>query len=229
VGFDRNLGSSLGKAYVDGLRSVLDALPSAVRRLTYISSTGVFGQTDGGWVDEGSVCQPTRSTGQACLDAEQVLQRHPLGPRSIILRLAGIYGPQRVPWGTDVLEGRPIAADPQGHLNLIHVDDAARVVLAADDSVAAPRMYLVSDGHPVTRGEYCRHLARCMHAPAVRFTRTESGQSAAPRGATNKRICNDRMLRELKVTLQYPTYGEGLAPIAVGCGQLPNGSDRDRP
>jgi nucleoside-diphosphate-sugar epimerase len=216
VGFDRNSGSSVREVYVDGIRSVLDALPSSVRRLTYVSSTGVFGQTDGHWVDEGSVCKPTRPTGQACLDAEQSLQQHALGVRSVILRLAGIYGPRRVPWKTDLLRGEPIAAAEDGHLNLIHVDDAAQVVLAADRSGAAPRLYLVSDGNPVPRGEYCRQLARLVHAPAVRFERPSPSSPTVQRASTDKRVCNARMLRELNVTLNYPTYREGLISTVAG-------------
>ena len=80
VGFDHSAGSSAGAVYLAGLRAVLDALPDSVGRFLYISSTGVFGQADGGWVDEESVCQPTRPTGKACWEAERLLRSTPSAP-----------------------------------------------------------------------------------------------------------------------------------------------------
>jgi nucleoside-diphosphate-sugar epimerase len=215
VGFDRSSGASTGQVYVDGFRSVLDALPASVARLVYVSSTGVFGQQDGKWVDESSLCQPTRPTGQACLDAERTLQRHALGPRSVILRLAGIYGPQRVPWMKEIVAGTPVAADEDGHLNLIHVDDAAKVVLAADHAAATPDRYLVSDGNPVPRGQYCRYLARLIHAPEVRFQSPSPASRTTRHASSSKRVRNARMVRQLGVSLDYPTYQEGLASIVA--------------
>ena len=67
VGFDRASGRSIGDVYAGGLKNVLDALSGNVSRIIYISSTGVFGQTDGDWVTEESPCRPTREGGQACL------------------------------------------------------------------------------------------------------------------------------------------------------------------
>jgi nucleoside-diphosphate-sugar epimerase len=88
VGFDRAAGSSMRQVYVDGLAAVLDALPAGVRRLIYISSTSVYGQTDGSWIDEDSPTVPTRENGRICLEAERTLMAHRLGGQAIILRLA---------------------------------------------------------------------------------------------------------------------------------------------
>lgn len=212
VGFDRHAAVSLRDVYVSGLRNVLDALPRC-DRLLYISSTGVYGQNDGGWVDEHSPCLPTREGGRACLAAEQLLAEHPLGERSIVLRLAGIYGPGRVPRREELRAGQPLAAPTDGYLNLIHVDDAVSVVLAAEEKAAPPRTYLVADGSPVTRREYYYELARLYGAPEPRFASAPSDSPAAQRAAGDKRICNTRMRDELGIGLRFPSFREGLVAI----------------
>ena len=97
VGYDPAGGASRSAVYVDGLRAVLDAVSPEVRRVILISSTGVYAEQGGGWVDESSPCQPSRESGRALLAAEQALAAHRLGDRGIVLRLAGIYGPGRLP------------------------------------------------------------------------------------------------------------------------------------
>jgi nucleoside-diphosphate-sugar epimerase len=213
VGFDRGSGRSIREVYVDGLRAVLAALPPTVRRFLYISSTGVYGQSEGQWVDEDSPCEPTREGGKACLAAEQLLRDHPLGQRAIVLRMAGIYGPGRIPRSGDVARGVPLAAPSEGFLNLIHVDDAARIVLAAEAQSAVPRTYTVSDGHPIPRREYYEELARRLGAPGPTFTSPDPDSPAASRATASKRVSNARLLSELSVTFAYPSYREGLAAI----------------
>ena len=110
----RRLRSPFMKFTPAGSRMSLPGLPASVGRIIYISSTGVYGQTDGDWVTEESPCSPTREGGQASLAAEEVLRAHPLGARSIVLRLAGIYGPGRIPCRDDLLAGRPIPAPRRG-------------------------------------------------------------------------------------------------------------------
>ena len=91
-------GPSIEDVYAGGMRNVLAALPSSVGRFIYISTTGVYGPASGEWVDEATPPDPQRDGGRASLAAEQALAAHPLGARSVILRLAGIYGPGRVPF-----------------------------------------------------------------------------------------------------------------------------------
>ncbi len=212
VGYDRRQDSSIEDVYVDGLRNALDVM-SNVERVIYISSTGVYGDAGGEWIDEDTPCKPTRPGGVACLKAEQHLSEHRLGARSIILRLAGIYGPGRLPRADALRAGEPIAAPSEGYLNLIHVDDAARIVLAAERDAPLPRCYVVSDGHPVQRGEYYRELAKLLDAPEPRFVAPDQRTHAAQRASSDKRVSNARILRELCVTLRYPSYREGLEQI----------------
>lgn len=215
VGYDRSANASMHEVFAGGLQSALDALAPEVKRVIYISSTGVYAQTGGEWVDEESPCEPTREGGRAALAAESVLAAHALGPKSIVLRLAGLYGPGRIPLAETIRRGEPIAAPADGYLNLIHVDDAAAVVLAAEARAATPRMYVVSDGQSVPRREYYEELARLLKAPAPRFAPPPPDSPALVRSASNKRVTNQRMLSELGVTLRYPSYREGLTSIVA--------------
>jgi nucleoside-diphosphate-sugar epimerase len=212
VGYDRRQDSSIEDVYVGGLSNALDVM-SDVDRVIYISSTGVYGDAGGEWIDEDTPCRPTRPGGIACLKAEQHLSEHQLGARAIILRLAGIYGPGRIPRAEALRAGEPIAAPSDGYLNLIHVDDAAQIALAAERDAPLPRCYVVSDGHPTKRGEYYRELAKLLGAPEPQFVAPDELTHAAQRASSDKRVSNARMLRELDVTLRYPSYREGLAQI----------------
>ncbi len=131
VGRARRPGATMFDIHVDGLHAVLDALPGSTGRVIYVSSTGVYAQDAGEWVDEGSMCEPVREGGKACLSGERLLFAHARGHDALVLRLAGLYGPGRVPRSADVTARRPIAGSPDAYLNLIHVEDAARAVVAA--------------------------------------------------------------------------------------------------
>ncbi len=213
VGYDRNAGVDMRTVYVEGLRRTLDALPAGVRRIIYISSTGVYGQIDDSVVDEDSPTEPTRPGGRICLEAESVLRAHPLGDRAIILRLGGIYGPGRVPRLDAIRAGEPLALPTDGFLNLIHVADAAQVVLLAERHAKPPRTYLVSDGHPIKRASYYRELARRLNAPPPTFVAPPSDSPAAARAESSKRLDIRRLLTEIPLTLQYPNYRHGLKAI----------------
>lgn len=213
VGYDRTAGSSIHEVYVEGLRNVLSALPPTTKRIVYISSTGVYGSSDGDWLDESSPCNPTREGGKACLAAERLLSEHPLGSRAIVLRLAGLYGPGRIPRRADLLAGKPIAAPSRGWLNLIHVDDAAAVVLAAETKATPPALFLVSDGRPVLRGDYYGELARLLGAAEPQFEPPAEDSPVAQRASADKRIDNSHLLEMLQIQLAYPSYREALAAI----------------
>ncbi len=215
IGYDRAAGVSMRTVYVDGLAHALAALPSETGRIIYISSTGVYGHTTGERVDETSECRPVREGGQACLAAEHLLSADRLGDRAITLRMAGLYGPGRIPSQRQILANEPLAVPADGYLNLIHIDDAASIVLAAERRAPLPRLYLVSDGQPVERHIYYEELARLLGAPPPRFVPSEPGSPALARSASDKRIDNARMRGELAVHLDYPSYREGLASIVA--------------
>lgn len=221
VGYDRSAaaGPDIHAVYAGGLQNVLAALPPTVTRVVYISSTGVYGAGDGGWVDEQTPPDPQRDGGRASLAAEQVLAAHPLGRRSAILRLAGIYGPGRVPNLAQLRSGEPIAAPIAGWLNLIHVDDAARVVVAVDrwlaerDAAEGPHLFCVSDGSPVARPDYYAEAARLAGAAPPKFVDPPTDSPVATRARNSRRVDSGKIWRELGLAPRFASYREGLAAI----------------
>jgi nucleoside-diphosphate-sugar epimerase len=199
VGLDRSSGKSMREVYVGGLANVLAALPE-VRRFVYISSTSVYGQTGGEWVDEASPTEPVEESGRVGLECERLLRER--RPNAVVLRFAGIYGPARVIRRADVERGEPLAADPAGWLNLIHVEDGAAAVLAAAEQGEPGAIYNVTDDRPVTRREFYTEMAALLGAPSPRF--------AAATERSNRRVSNRRMRSELGVELQFPDFRTGL-------------------
>ena len=218
VGYDRSSGASIQQVYVEGLKHALEALPSSTGRIIYISSTGVYGQDDGNWVDESSPCHPTRPGGIACLAAEKLLASHPRGVGSIVLRLAGIYGPDRLPRRAAIEAGESLATPADGYLNLIHVEDGVQAILAAESSETLPPLLVVADGQPVLRGTYFEEMARLLDAPAPLFKPPDPASPVAQRATGNKRISNQRLLKELGLSLKYPSFREGLGSLLAPPG-----------
>ena len=235
VSYDR--GSRLNRfdSQVEGLQNFLEALEKRQGNhghLCYISTTGVYHQTDGRWVDETSPTHPGREGGRVHLQAEARLRKRRGDGSTTILRLAGIYGPGRVPRVADVIAGRPIRSTATGYLNLIHVDDAAAAVMSAWDraekgDVLKP-LYVIADDQPVIRREFYREIARQSGAPEPRFESPASDAPVTIRSESNKRIWNRRMKRYLVGRLKYPTYREGLADVlrrkSTGFGLAESGS-----
>jgi nucleoside-diphosphate-sugar epimerase len=212
VGFDRTSGASMRSVYVDGLANVIEHLP-APGKFIYISSSSVYGQADGGWVDEESATEPEEASGQIVLAAEKLLQSRL--PEAVILRFAGIYGPGRLLRQKTIQAGEPIVGDGARWLNLIHVDDGARAVLAAEEHAHLGRVYNVCDDHPVQRREFYTALAKQMGAPEPRFVAPPVGFPAPPHEKGNRRLRNSRMYEELQVTLHYPRFDAGIKASLV--------------
>jgi nucleoside-diphosphate-sugar epimerase len=216
VGYDVTSGLSRRDYYLHGLQAVLKALSPKIQRFILISSTSVYGQTEGQWVDENSPCLPKTENGLVCLEAENVLKASQFGPCAVILRLAGIYGPGRLLRRTkDLLAGHPIVAPKDNFLNLIHVDDAAVIVADAAIHAKLPCTYIVADGHAVNYRDYITYLAKLLGESAPQFLEPSSCQSDQSRWSSNKRLSNSRMLSELCIQLKYPTYKEGLKAVFV--------------
>lgn len=200
VGLDRAAGRPMREVYVEGLRNVLTALPRPGRFL-YVSSTGVYGQTDGSEVDEASPTEPVEESGRVVLAAERLLRERL--PAAAVLRFAGIYGPGRVLRRKQLLAGEPLVGDADKWLNLVHVADGASAVLAAEQRASAGDTLIVSDGTPATRREVYTETARLLGVEA----RFEPG----PAGAEPNRRLSNRRLRALGWSPRYPSYVEGLA------------------
>ena len=225
IGFDRRAGGSVHEVYARGVKNVLATLSEKTERLIYISTTGVYGPPfdpclplDGPWVNESSHTRPQRPSAKASLAAECSIASHGLASRAILLRVAGLYGPGRIPHQHQLRAGMPLALPSKGWMNLIHADDAATAVVEADCWTCksdGPHIVCVSDGHPVVRGDYYREVARLMGLPDPDFIPPEVDSPAAIRATSNKRVSNAKMVRELGVHLIYPSYREGLAAILL--------------
>lgn len=217
VGYDTTSGASREDVYAEGLKNVLDHLPESTRRLVFVSTTGVYGDADGQTVDEETPCDPARPGGQAFLKAEQYLRDHPVwSGRSVILRMAGIYGPNRIPRSADIQAGKPIPAPGGGALNLIHVDDSVQAIRLAADAETFSPLYIVSDGSPVDRHDYYREVARLLAAPEPTFEEPDPDSPAAKRAGSDRKMSNQRLATELGFQPKYPSYREGLAAILGG-------------
>jgi nucleoside-diphosphate-sugar epimerase len=224
VGFDRAVGAAMREVYVDGLRDVLDRLPGSVRRLVFASSTGVYGQAGGEWVDEDSPTAPEHESGRVVLEAEGLVRGWAASrpdASAVILRFAGLYGPGRVVRRAMLERGEPIPGDPDKFLNLVHIDDAARAAAAALEAEAPAPVYLVADDRPVTRREYYATAARVIGAPEPRFEVPRTGSVEAARDATSKRVANRRMKADLDIIPRYLDITTGLADAL--------GTDRPQP
>ena len=136
------------------------------------------------------------------LEAEQLLRERL--PAAIMLRFAGIYGPDRLLRSQALLAGEPIAGDADKWLNLIHVEDGAAAAVAADERAAAGATYNISDGQPVRRRDFYAWVARQLGAPPPVFV-APAVEAEAER--VNRRIGNRRMLEELGVVIRQTRRG----------------------
>lgn len=192
------------------------AASGALQWAGYLSTTGVYGNRDGGWVDEDSDLAPTTARGQRRLEAEQrwLALHRDHGVPVHIFRLAGIYGPGRSAVDT-VRAGTARRIVKRGQVfSRIHVEDIATVLEA---SMARPNpggVYNVCDNEPTPPQDvvaYACDLLGVAPPPEIAFEEAELTAMARSFYAENKRVSNDRIRHELGVRLAYPSYREGLA------------------
>lgn len=192
------------------------------RWLGYLSTTGVYGDHDGGWVDEETPTRPTLPRSIARLAAERAWQAIALeaGLLLDIFRLPGIYGPGRSSLD-QVRAGTARRIDKPGQVfSRIHVADIAGTVMAALTRPHEAGIYNVADDLPAPTSEVvafaCKLLGKPV-PPALPWAEVEPTMSAMARSfyAESRRVRNDRIKSALGVTLRYPTYREGLSAIAA--------------
>lgn len=201
---------------------VLNALERDIRRaaldlrwLAYLSTTGVYGDHGGDWVDEDTALTPSTRRGVARVDAESRWQSIPDLPLHIF-RLAGIYGPDRGPFAK-VRDGtaRRIIKDGQV-FSRIHVEDIAQ---ALDLSLHQPdpgAIYNLCDDDPAPPQDVIAHAAELLNMPvppAVPFEEADMSPMARSFYAESKKVRNDRIKHALGWMPRYPTYRAGLAAM----------------
>ena len=198
------------------------ALLGSLRWLGYLSTTGVYGDRGGGWVDEMTIPRPGQPRSIDRLKAEQGWQAVAMeaGFALDIFRLPGIYGPGRSAID-QVKAGTARRIDKPGQLfSRIHVEDIAGTVLMALSQAHLPGIYNVADDLPASPADVVAHACELLGRPAPPLIPWAQAQaSLSPMAlsfyAESRKVRNDRIKNELGVVLRYPTYREGLHAIAA--------------
>ncbi|MDA8804108.1 SDR family oxidoreductase [Amylibacter sp.] len=180
----------------------------------YLSTTGVYGNHDGGWVDEYSPLNPSTQRGQFREAAEQSWSK--LNLNLHIFRLAGIYGPGRGPF-SKVRNGTARRIIKEGQLfSRIHVDDIAETLLASIKSPRKGAIYNVCDDNPAPPEDVIAYAAELLGMPiptSVAYDEAEMSPMARSFYAENKRVSNVLIKKELGVELKFPNYKLGLRSL----------------
>ena len=197
-------------AYVEGLRHVLGWLAErgqTPRRLLFVSSSGVYGQRDGEWIDETSPAEAESFSGSVMLEAERIALNS--GIPATLVRLTGIYGPGREWLLKQVRMGYRVVSEPPLYANRIHVDDCAgllaHLLKAEAGGVALQDCYIGVDDAPAPLHEVVGWLRERMGV-------TEWAEESTVRRSGSKR-CSNARARALGWAPRYPSYREGYAAI----------------
>lgn len=209
--------------YLDGPVNLLGALGESARRMRrviLVSSTSVYGDSSGAWVDERTPPRPQAFNGEIVLEAERLWAG--FGLPLTVVRMAGLYGPDRLWLIRRVQEGGATCQDdPPLWTNRIHVEDAARMLAHILGLAAPDALYIGADDEPATECSVMRWLANRLGAPDPRPIGARPRQG--PLG--NKRLSN-RRIRDSGFEFRYPSFREGYAAVIEA---LRAGADTSRP
>ena len=214
------------QVYLQGTRNLVEWLgPNPPKRFVYTSSTSVYGQTDGSQVKESSPTEPLVETAKILVETEKLLlaaAREKKFP-AVILRVAGIYGPDRGHWFKQFLKNEArMAGDGSRFLNMIHRDDLIGCIIAALKSGRPGEIYNAADDEPVSQLHFFQWLAQSLDKPlppsepsAVALASSgaprENPDENRKRGVTNKRVSNRRLKMELGYQFKYPNFRKGYS------------------
>jgi len=203
------------RAYVDGvsaLLEVLEARPEPPRRVFFVSSTSVYGERGGEWIDETAPLAPRGFAGESLVAGERRMLASPI-PATVV-RFAGIYGPGRGWMIERARAGARCAGDPPKFTNRIHRDDCAGVLAhLVDLGDRCDDVYIGVDDAPVEECEVLEWLAVRLDAPPPRRVR---GDEAGSRGSGKR--CSNARLRASGYRFRHPTFREGYAAVLAGEG-----------
>jgi nucleoside-diphosphate-sugar epimerase len=202
------------KVYLQGTRNLLGWLaPNPPRKFVYTSSTSVYAQNDGSQVTESSPAEPLVETSKILVGTEKVLldaaarEKFP----TVILRVAGIYGPERGHWFKQFLKGAAhLEGDGAHFLNMIHRDDLIGCIITALKNGRAGEIYNAVDDEPVSQLHFFHWLAGALNKP-LPPSEPVNPNAVRRRGTTNKRVSNHKLKDELGYQFKYPTFREGYS------------------
>jgi len=194
------------RAYLDANRILLEgARRLGVRTFVYTGSTGVFGQRDGSDVYEASAPAPVGAASEVLAEAEALVLGQDAVPASV-LRLSGLYGPERC-WPVLRVQSGRLCLGPgdDAWMNFCHREDAVAAVSAVLDRGQPGRVYHASDAHPARRREVVEWVAARLGVPAPR-----RGPEAATPPGPSRRVHAEKTREELGLSLRFPSYREGV-------------------
>lgn len=198
--------------YLIGNRNLIEWLrPALPRRFVYTSSTSVYGQNDGSLVVETDPVVPESESGKILVQAENLLlaAATEISFPTVILRLAGIYGPDRGYWLKQFLSGEArVEGDGSRILNMIHRDDAVGAIIAALKHSPACQVFNVVDNEPVSQLDCFKWLAEKTNRPLPSIAPVDA-ETSRRRGVTNKRVSNQRLKKNLGYEFKHPTFRQG--------------------
>lgn len=200
--------------YFTGVCRLLDWLrPSPPRALVFTGSTSVYGQLDGSVVTEASSTAEASGTARILLETEELLREAAGGGfPARLLRVAGIYGPDRHRIGALIRGEARLTGEGERFMNWIHRDDLVAAILAVLEHGRDGEVYNVSDGAPAREREFYGWLTEHLGLP---MPPTTSGPEAVQRrrALTDRQISVDKLRRDLGWTPAYPSFREGYAPL----------------
>lgn len=203
-----------GDPVLQGERDQLLAHGKRLGWVGYLSTTGVYGDHGGGWVDESTPPSPSTERGRRRVQAEAAWAKTGLPVH--VFRLAGIYGPGRGPF-RKVLDGRARRVIKAGQVfSRIHVSDIARILKASMERPEPGTIYNVCDDEPAPPEDVIACAARLLGVPvpeAIPFDLAELSPMARSFYAESKRVSNRKVKAELGVTLEFPDFRSGLAAL----------------
>jgi nucleoside-diphosphate-sugar epimerase len=214
------------QVYLQGTRNLIEWLaPNPPKKFVYTNSTSVYGQTDGSQVKESSPTEPLMETAKILVETEKLLLTASVERKfpAVILRVAGIYGPDRGHWFKQFLKNEArMEGDGSRFLNMIHRDDLIGCIIAALKSGRPGEIYNAADDEPVSQVHFFQWLAQALDKPlppfepaAVALARfgepRENPMENRKRGVTNKRVLNRKLKMELGYQFKYPNFRKGYS------------------
>lgn len=206
------------KSYVEGQKRILEwAREQKISRYIYTSSSSVYPQDGGAKVDESADTSGAPPTGQVLLESEKLLEDHAhLYEAWYVLRLSGIYGPERHFLLKQLREGQGVIPGwGDYHMNMIHRDDAVGAILTALAGVAPSGIYNICDDQAASKEEVMHELANRLGLPTPKFDPENIPPRLQRRGGRmpDRRISNQKARTQLAWAPIYPTYREGYAAL----------------